>query len=298
MTRQQPSEPYPRQPYRADSDRHHDVAIATCEDCGGEFDLTASDPRTRVCAPCWDRSLEAVETAFLDNYARFGAKAHRTVAEALFRSQALADPDDRKVIGMRIVEEYLNAAQELMALYVALRRRHEQPLLTTFTNFELSSPSVAAFRILTAGRNPGDLLRDLQLPTLADVESARGEIPRKDWRQFAAAVLTIADGIDRVQKVDQGVLLELADGLKHSSALTHKMDWLPDRTMNPDQVALVVLNQRRRVLLTHALAVHEPQLEVFIDAIDKITAAARDLIWLYLHVRDTIALEDAQAHRA
>ena len=294
MSARQPSEPYPRQPYRAEADGRHDVAIAMCEDCGDEFDLANVDPRAQVCAPCWDRSLEAIETAFLDNYAKFGAKSHRTVAEALFRAQALADPDDRKVIGMRIVEEYLNAAQDLMALYVALRRRHEQPLLTTFTNFELNAPSVAAFRILTTGRSSDELLRDLQLPTLADVDAARGDIPRKDWRQFAGAVLAISNGIERVQKVDQGVLLELADGLKQSSAIAHKLDWLPDRTMNPDQVALVVLNQRRRVLLTHALAVHEPQLEVFIDAIDKITAAARDLIWLYLHVRDTIALEDNQ----
>lgn len=292
MSTRRPTEPYPRQPYRADSDRRHDIAIANCEECGDEFDLTNTDPRARVCAPCWDRSLDAIETTFLDNYAKFGAKAHRTVAEALFRSQALADPDDRKVIGMRIVEEYLNAAQDLMALYVALRRRHEQPLLTTFTNFELTAPSVAAFRILTAGRSSDELLRDLQLPTLADVDAARGEIPRKDWRQFAGAVLAISNGIERVQKVDQGVLLELADGLKQSSALTHKLDWLPDKRMNPDQVALIVLNQRRRVLMTHALAIHEPQLEVFIDAIDKITAAARDLIWLYLHVRDTVALED------
>jgi len=292
MSTRQPFESHPRQPYRADADGRHDVAIATCEDCGDQFDLAHSDPRTRVCAPCWDRSLEAIEIAFLDNYAKFGAKAHRTVAEALFRSQALADPDDRKVIGMRIVEEYLNAAQELMALYVALRRRHEQPLLTTFTNFELSAPSVAAFRILTAGRSADELLRDLRLPTLSDVDAARGDIPRREWRQFAGAVLAISNGIERVQKVDQGVLLELADGLKQSSALTHKLEWLPDRSMNPDQVALVVPNQRRRVLLTHALAIHEPQLEVFIDAIDKITAAARDLIWLYLHVRDTMVLEE------
>ncbi len=296
-TRRQPTEPYPRQPYRADSDGRHDIAIANCEECGDEFDLTNTDPRARVCAPCWDRSLEAIETAFLDNYAKFGAKAHRTVAEALFRSQALADPDDRKVIGMRIVEEYLNAAQDLMALYVALRRRHEQPLLTTFTNFELNAASVSAFRILTTGRTSDELLRDLQLPTLADVDAARGEIPRKDWRQFAGAVLAISNGIERVQKVDQGVLLELADGLKQSSALTHKLDWLPDKRMNPDQVALIVLNQRRRVLMTHALAIHEPQLEVFIDAIDKITSAARDLIWLYLHVRDTIALEERPSGR-
>ncbi len=298
MSTRRPTEPYPRQPYRVDAEPRRDLAIANCEECGGEFDLADADPRARVCAPCWNRSLDAIETAFLDNYARFGAKAHRTVAEALFRSQALADPDDRKVIGMRIVEEYLNAAQDLMALYVALRRRREQPLLTTFTNFELNAPSVAAFRILTAGRSADELLRDLQLPTLADVDAARGDIPRKDWRQFAGAVLAISNGIERVQKVDQGVLLELADGLRQSSALTHKLDWLPERRMNPDQVALLVLNQRRRVLMTHALAIHEPQMEVFIDAIDKITAAARDLIWLYLHVRDSVALEERPSERA
>ena len=294
MSTNRPTQPHPREPYLADADGRHDIAIASCEDCGDEFDLTGVDPRARVCAPCWNRSLESLEVAFLDNYAKFGAKSHRTVAEALFRSQALADPDDRKVIGMRIGEEYLNAAQDLMALYVALRRRHEQPLIATFTNFELNAPSVAAFRVLTAGRTADELLRDLQLPTLSDVDAARGEIPRKDWRQFAGAVLAIGNGIERVQKVDQGVLLELADGLRQSSAVTHKLDWLPERSMNQDQVALVVLNQRRRVLLTHALAIHEPQLEVFIDAIDKITAAARDLIWLYLHVRDTVALSDQQ----
>ena len=242
--------------------------------------------------PCFDRSLHAVEISFLENYARFGAKAHRTVAEALFRSQALADPDDRKIIGMRIVEEYLNAAQELMALYLAMRRRHEQPLLTTFMNFELNAPSVAAFRALTLGRSSTELLRDLQLPSFSDVQAARGEIRKQDYRAFAAATSAVTHGIERVQKVDQGVLLELADGLRASSTLTHKLDWLPERAMNPDQVALVVVENRRRVVLTHVLAIHEPQLEVFIDAIDKITGAARDLIWLYLHVRDSMALQD------
>ena len=294
MTAERPAEAHPRRPYRPQpEDAQRSLSLAVCEDCGGDFDLSAVDPRARVCAPCFDRSLDALEIAFLDNYAKFGAKAHRTVAEALFRSQALADPDDRKVIGMRIVEEYLNAAQELMALYVALRRRHDQPLIKTFMNFELNGASVGAFRVLTAGRTTDDMLRDLQLPTMADVEAARGEIPRRDWRQFAGAAAAVHNGISRVQKVDQGVLLELADGLRSSAVVAHKLDWMPDRSLNPDQVALVVLNQRRRVMITHGLAIHEPQLEVFIDAIDKITAAARDLIWLYLHVRDALALEGA-----
>ena len=282
---------YQRSAYRAEPPQGG-VVLAACGECGVEFE--AEDGGARVCAPCFDRSLEALEAGFLESYAKFGAKGHRTVAEALFRSQALADPDDRKLMGMRIVEEYLGAAQELMALYVALRRRRQQPLIRSFLEFELSAASVGAFRALTIGRTPEELMRDLGLPIFSDVEAARGEIPRRDWKQFAAATASVAHGIERVQKLDQGVLLELADGLKSSSALAHKLDWLPERRMNPDQVALVVLNSRRRVVLAHALSVHEPQLEVFIDAIDKITAASRDAIWLYLHMRDVIALEGSR----
>lgn len=291
MPATRPTGGYQRSAYRAEPPQGG-IVLAACGECGGEFE--AADGGARVCAPCFDRSLDSLEAGFLESYAKFGAKGHRTVAEALFRSQALADPDDRKLMGMRIVEEYLGAAQELMALYVALRRRRQQPLIRSFLEFELSAASVGAFRALTIGRTPEELMRDLGLPILSDVEAARGEIPRSDWKQFAAATASVAHGIERVQKLDQGVLLELADGLKSSSALAHKLDWLPERRMNPDQVALVVLNSRRRVVLAHALSVHEPQLEVFIDAIDKITAASRDAIWLYLHMRDVIALEESR----
>ena len=290
MASARPSGGYQRSAYRREPPRGGAV-LAACEECGAAFE--AADGGARVCAPCFDRSLEALEAGFLESYAKFGAKGHRTVAEALFRSQALADPDDRKLIGMRIVEEYLGAAQELMALYVALRRRRQVPLIRTFLDFELTAASVGAFRALTLGRAPDELMRDLGLPILSDVQAARGEIPRRDWRQFAAATASVAHGIERVQKLDQGVLLELADGLKSSSALAHKLDWLPERRLNPDQVALVVVNSRRRVVLSHALSIHEPQLEVFVDAIDKITTATRDAIWLYLHMRDVIALEES-----
>ena len=291
MASARPSGGYQRSAYRREPPRSGAV-LAACEECGAAFE--APDGGARACAPCFDRSLDALEAGFLESYAKFGAKGHRTVAEALFRSQALADPDDRKLIGMRIVEEYLGAAQELMGLYVALRRRRQAPLIRTFLDFELSAASVGAFRALTLGRTPEELMRDLELPIPADVDAARGEIPRRDWRQFAAATASVAHGIERVQKLDQGVLLELADGLKSSSALAHKLDWLPERRLNPDQVALVVVNSRRRVVLSHALSIHEPQLELFVDAIDKITAATRDAIWLHLHMRDVIALEESR----
>ena len=216
----------------------------------------------------------------MEQYARFGAKAHRAVAEALFRGLVLADADDRKVIGVRIVEEYLNAAAELMGLHAALRQRSQQPIVETFLNFRLTPEGVRDFQAAVAGRDSEELLADLGLPTRGAVEAVRGEVPWSQYRQFRAAVEAVVTGLTRVQRVEQGAVLALADGMRESRTLTHTIDWIPGRHMNPDQVALLVLEHRRRMLLTHALAIHETQLEVFIDAIDKITNAARDLIWL------------------
>jgi hypothetical protein len=121
---------------------------------------------------------------------------------------------------------------------------------------------------------------------LADVESARSEIRQQDYKQMRAAVTSVPRGIERVRKVEAGALLHLNDGLRHSKTLAHQLDWMPDRSMPPNQVALLVLEHRSRRLLTHQLSIDEPQLEAFIGAIDQITQSARDLIWLYLHMED------------
>ena len=92
-------------------------------------------------------------------------------------------------------------------------------------------------------------------PAFSDVQAARGEIPKRDYRAFAAATSAVTHGIERVQKVDQGVLLELADGLRASSTLTPQARLAAGTRdnggRNPDQVALVVVENRRRVVLTH-----------------------------------------------
>ncbi len=276
----------PTQQWEVVGERGVAPSVGSCDTCGQQFDLTDVDQRTALCASCFDAYLVELETPFLENYARFGAKAHRTVAEALLRGLTVADPDDRKVMGMRIVEEYLNAAAELMALYAALRSRMRRPVVSTFLAFEFSAQSVAEFRWLTDDRDADTLMRELGLPTPTDVEAARRDVRKRDYKQMRAAVNSVALGLERLGRVEQGALLQIADGLKQSKTLTHKLDWIPERRMNPDQVALLVLEQKRRVLATYPLAIHEPQLEVFVDAIDKITSAGRDMIWLYLHMRD------------
>ncbi|HJN91385.1 MAG TPA: hypothetical protein QGF05_01510, partial [Dehalococcoidia bacterium] len=188
--------------------------------------------------------------------------------------------------GMRIVEEYLAAAQELIGLYLALCNRRRAPIVQTFMDFDLSDASLAVFKALTEGRTDEELLRDLAFPTLGDVEAARGEIGKRDLGQMRAAVAAVPRGLERVRRVEAGALLQLNDGLKRSRTLAQQTDWIPDREIQPHQVALLVLEQRQRKLLTHTLSIDERQLEAFIGAIDRITRASRDLIWLYLHMED------------
>ena len=72
------------------------ASIATCEQCDSAFDLHGLHEQTALCDGCFQQYLDDLEVPFLEQYARFGAKAHRTVAESLFRGLVTADPDDRK----------------------------------------------------------------------------------------------------------------------------------------------------------------------------------------------------------
>jgi len=261
------------------------TSIATCEECGTTF-TQGTEAGAEICAECFTSYLTSLEVPFLEQYARFGAKARRTVAEAMFRALVTADPDDRKVMGMRIVEEYLAAAQELIGLHLSIRNRDRTPIVRTFMDFELSDASLAVFGAMTEGRSDEELLRDLGFPTLADVESARGEVGKGDFKQMRAAVTAVPQGLERVRRVEAGALLQLNHGLKHSRTLAQQTDWIPEGGIQPHQVALLVLERQERKLLTHTLSIDERQLEAFISALDQITRTSRDLIWLYLHVKD------------
>ena len=231
--------------------------------------------------------LTTLEPAFLENYSRFGARSQRVVAEALLRELVLAPPDDRKILGMRIVEEYLDAVGGIMALHAAFLRRDRAPLLATFLAHRLNVGSIAAFSAQVAARLPEHILRDLGLPTGDDVEALRPEVSKTEYRQLRAAVESVPQGLTRAARAEQSVLLQLAEGLRKSSTLTNTLDWLPDRSMPPDQVALMVLEEKRYRLATHSLTINEQQLEQFVLAIGTISQAERDMCWLSLRAHDS-----------
>ncbi len=229
--------------------------------------------------------LDGLELPFLENYARFGATAARVVSEALFRELVLAPPDHRKILGIRIVEEYFDAVASLMALFTALRGRRRTPVLASFMAHRFTTRSVAAFNRAILDRSPDQILRGLGLPTRTDIDTAQDGLSKSDYRQLCAALASVMEGLQRATKAEQQTLLLLADGLERSSTLTNTLEWLPDRSMNPDQVALMVLEEKRHHIATHALAIDEKQIEQFALAVGTISQASRDLIWLYLRLR-------------
>ena len=229
--------------------------------------------------------LDGLELPFLENYARFGATAARVVSEALFRELVLAPPDHRKILGIRIVQEYLDAVASLIALFTALRARHRTPVLASFMAHRLTTRSVAAFNRAILGRSPDQILRDIGLPTRTDIDAARDGLSESDYRQLCAALASVVKGLQRATKAEQEAVLLLADGLERSSTLTNTLEWLPDRSMNPDQVALMVLEEKRHRIATHALTIDEKQIEQFALAVGAISQASRDLIWLYSRLR-------------
>ena len=242
---------------------------------------TALDPEFRA-------YLDGLELPFLENYARFGATAARVVSEALLRELVLAPPDHRKILGIRIVEEYLDAVASLTALFTALRERRRTPVLASFMAYRLTPRSVAAFNRAILGRSPDQILRDLGLPTRTDIDAARDGLSNSDYRQLCAALASVVKGLQRATKAEQEAVLLLADGLERSSTLTNTLEWLAGRSMNPDQVALMVLEEKRHRIATHALTINEKQIEQFTLAVGAISQASHDLIWLYLRLHDEV----------
>src|ERR687894_435592 len=99
---------------------------ARCATCGAAV-VGGPSGRAVRCADCFETYLRGIDAAFLDNLSRFGIRSRQVVAETCLRSLALANADDRKLLGMTVYEQFVGAASDLIALHTALRRRQARP---------------------------------------------------------------------------------------------------------------------------------------------------------------------------
>jgi hypothetical protein len=93
------------------------------------------------------------------------------------------------------------------------------------------------------------------------------------------------------------LLAELAGSVRGGPALANQTSWLPQDGLRADQVASIVLDERRRRLVVQAVPVDEHRLAEVVDAIDTMTRAASNLIYAYLMVQDEEARVKALAER-
>jgi hypothetical protein len=112
----------------------------------------------------------------------------------------------------------------------------------------------------------------------------------QDTRELEIAVHHLM--LDLRKATDQGdeAALALAQfaGQIDSAIIASDAKWLDGlgSDVSPDQVAMLVFDQKRRALYVQGLTADEKQMGRVVDAIDTATRAASNLIYAYLQTHD------------
>jgi hypothetical protein len=280
---------------------------STCGECGSALVLR-DDERAVRCASCFDRYLRGIDNEFLQSYATLGVTARRTVAETCLRGLVLESPPARKILAMAIWEQFFLASADLVGLTEALRRRDERPIVQSFLSFRLDREAAAAFFEQLADGGDIELLDALGLPAPEAAGARCPSLHANDARALSLAIESLLRDLRTTAQRSSSALLlsELSGQMRGGPALTDRPSWLAegDRSnlrqaagWRPDQVASLVLDERRRQLVLRAIPVEEHQLGEVVDAIDCMTRASSNMIYAYLTIADEDARTTALAER-
>jgi hypothetical protein len=178
---------------------------------------------------------------------------------------------------------------DLAALFTAFRNRELAPLMRSFLEYKLDATS--ALRFFEDVRNASDpelcLMLGLPMPQMAAFTAPH--LDADDQRQLAIAVHHLM--LDLRKATDQGdeAALALAQfaGQAGGAIIANDTKWLDGAArLTPDQVALLVFDNRRRAIHVQGLSADESVMGNVVDAIDTVTRAASNLIYAYLQAHD------------
>ncbi len=268
---------------------------ATCRECGRAIVAGPWEERAVRCASCFEDYLRAIDYDFLASYAELGVASRRTVAETCLRGLVLESPPARKVLAMAIMEQYLFASGDLIGLHHALKQRDRGPIVRSFLSFRLDGASSEAFFAELLDAPDDELLAALGLPAPADVATRLPALDAAETRELTVALTSLLNDLRTTAQRSSSALLLGELSAQSGPALAAQASWLGNGTMRPDQVASLVLNERRRQLVVHTVSVDEHRLGEVVDAIDCMTRAASNLIYAYLTVR-SVAGSSANIH--
>jgi hypothetical protein len=256
-----------------------------CRDCGRPISAHAGETRPARCDDCFGRFLHVRDRDFLSSYSELGVTSRRLIAETCFRALAMDSPPHRKVLAMHIMEQYVNAAGDLIGLYHALKQRGRVPVMRAFMEFKLDEASAAAFfREITTASGP-ELLAALDLPSSATLASRCPSLSKSDVKHLSRALDQLVYDLQYTTRVGESGVLALAQMAGADTggpALVHQSAWLDNVGLRGDQVAAIALDAKRRTVNLTAIAVDEKKLEHVVSAINAMTRAAENLIYATL----------------
>jgi hypothetical protein len=270
----------------------------TCGECGSALVLRDGEHAVR-CASCFDGYLREIDNEFLQSYATLGVTARRTVAETCLRGLVLESPPARKILAMAIWEQFFLSSADLIGLTKSLRERNETPIVQSFLSFQLDRESAYAFFAQLGDGGDIELLDSLGLPSPEAVVTRCPSLATTDARALSSAIEALLRDLRATAERSSSALLlsELSGQVRGGPALTDRPSWLAEGAMRPDQVATLVLDERRRQLVLRAVPVDEHQLGEVVDAIDCMTRASSNMIYAFLTVCDEDAQTKAVAER-
>jgi hypothetical protein len=242
------------------------------------------------CPVCYDRYLFEIEPGFLESYRKFGARSRLILAETCLRGLVVDSPEHRKVLAMTIFEQYVGAMSDLAGLFKAFGNRELAPVVRSFLEFRLDAQSALSFYENIANSSDAQLCAALGLPLPAYAAATAPHLDSKDTYELEVAVYHLM--LDLRKATDQGdeAALALAQfaGQIDSAIIANDAKWLNSvgSDVTPDQVAMLVFDQKRRSVYVQGLTADEKQMGRVVDAIDTATRAASNLIYAYLQTHD------------
>lgn len=260
-----------------------------CASCGKAFEVkTKSDENIQgwKCKNCFFEELRERERPFLENYIRFGSQARWQTAKILLdRYSKTRSARRRRLIEVRIFEQYVAATEDLIMLYNALKRRGKQPVLYTLLSFQVNPVESRRFYEEVNARSPSELLQSLGLAPLDELlESfpSQGEEQVKKWYEG------IVRGLKAASTRRNELIYKTYNKIKHGFIVTEIPRTEADSEAAGD--AIVYWHDRLKgegeelYRLQEAGLFRDAQhLSQLVDTIEALRNTARNLINAYLY---------------
>lgn len=258
----------------------------SCRECGRP--LSFHDGRHAVrCESCFTSFLAIRDRDFLSSYAELGVRSRRIIAETALRAIATESPPHRKVLAMHIMEQYVQAAGDLIGLWLALKQRGKTPVMRAFLEFELDRNAALAFFQEVATTPGPELLQAIGVPTPEQASVRYPGLAKRDMKDFKRVVMQLLYDLEYTVQPGESAALALAQMAaegRAGAALVNQSAWLDSVGLKAHQVASMAIDAKRRTINITAIPVDEKRLQQVLTQINAMTRASENLVYAVLTV--------------